>query len=121
MNYALMFYQSPAEFAARTDPVKHKAFWGSFLPYMNSLHEAGIVVAGAGLEPPSMAKTMRTEKGKRLVQDGPYADSKEQLGGFFILNVPDLDTAMAWANRFPAACGGVTEVRPCLPPQANPA
>jgi hypothetical protein len=57
--------------------------------------------------------------GERLVQDGPFADSKEQLGGFFIINVPDLDTALEWAARYPAGEGGGVEVRPNLPPETD--
>jgi hypothetical protein len=116
MNYTLLFYQSPSEFAARTDPKKREAFWASFVPYMNALKGAGIVVAGAGLQPPETATTVKLRDGKRLVQDGPYGDTKEQLGGFFIIDVPDLDTALDWAARYPAGAGGLVEVRPNLPP-----
>jgi len=73
-------------------------------------------VSGAGLQPPRTATTLRIRDGQRHVQDGPYADSKEQLGGFFVINVPDLDTALAWAARSPAASSGAVEVRPVLPP-----
>jgi len=116
MNYTLLFYLSPEEFSARTDPKKRQAFWGSFVPYMQALREAGIVVGGAGLEPPEAATTVKLRDGKRLVQDGPYAETKEQLGGFFTINVPDLDTALDWAARYPAGAGGAVEVRPNLPP-----
>jgi hypothetical protein len=118
MNYTLLFYQSPAEFAARTDPEKRDAFWASFLPYMKALKDAGVVVAGAGLQPPETATTVRLRNAQRQVQDGPFADTKEQLGGFFIINVPDLDTALDWAARYPAGVGGAVEVRPNLPPMA---
>ena len=115
MHYTLLYYQSPADFAARKDPRKHAEFLGSFVPYMNALQEAGIVVTGAGLEPPEVATSLRHREGKRQVQDGPFADTKEQLGGFFIIDVPDLDTALDWAARFPTIGGGV-EVRPNMPP-----
>lgn len=119
MNYTFLFYQSPAEFAARTDPAKRDKFWASFMPYMKALQDAGIVVAGAGLEPPETGTTMRLgADGQRHVQDGPYADTKEQLGGLFIINVPDLDTALEWADRYPTDVGGVVEVRPNLPPMS---
>ena len=119
MNYALLFYQSPSEFAARTDPEKRQIFWAAFLPYMKALKDAGIVVAGAGLQPPEAATTVKLHEGQRLVQDGPYADTKEQLAGFFIINVPDRETAVEWARRYPAGAGGVVEVRPALPPIAE--
>jgi hypothetical protein len=85
MQYTLMFYLSPSEFTARTDPQQRAAFWGAFLPYMQSVRDAGIFAGGAGLEPPDTATTVRLRDGKRLVQDGPYADNKEQLGGFFLI------------------------------------
>jgi hypothetical protein len=113
MHYSLLFYQSPSDFAARTDPKKKEEFWASFLPYMKALKDAGIVVAGAGLQPPETATTLRLLNGQRQVQDGPYADTKEQLGGFFVIDVPDLDAALDWAARYP---GGLVEVRPNLPP-----
>jgi hypothetical protein len=116
MQYTLMFYLSPSEFTARTDPQQRAAFWGAFLPYMQSVRDAGIFAGGAGLEPPDTATTVRLRDGKRLVQDGPYADTKEQLGGFFLIDVPDLDTALDWAARYPAGAHGVVEVRPNIPP-----
>lgn len=112
MEYTLMFYMSPSEFSARTDPDRQEAFWGAFLPYMKAAREAGILKGGAGLEPPDSATTVRVKGGKRSVQDGPYADTKEQLGGFFIIDVPDLDIALDWAARYPAGPNGVVEVRP---------
>lgn len=115
MHYALLFYQSPDEFAARSDPQKRTAFLGAFVPYMKALHEAGIVVAGAGLEPPQQGTSLRPAAAGHRVQDGPFADTKEQLGGFFIIDVPDIDTALKWAARYPAGQGGGVEVRPTLP------
>ena len=72
------------------------------------------MAGGKGLEPPSTATTVRFRGGERTVQDGPYADTKEQLGGFFIIDVPDLDTALEWAARCPAITGGAVEVRPAM-------
>jgi hypothetical protein len=114
MKYMLMFYLNQAEFDARTDPKKRDAFWGSFIPYMKAVKESGIFAGGAGLEPPDMATTIRIVDGKRLVQDGPFADTKEQLGGYFLIEVPDLDTALEWAARYPAGPGGAVEVRPAM-------
>jgi hypothetical protein len=118
MHYTMLIYQNAADFAARSDPQKREAFWGSFLPYMNALRDAGIVVAGAGLQPPETSATVRFRDGERFVQDGPFADTKEQLGGFFIIDVPDLDTALDWAARCPVASTGVIEVRPNLAPSS---
>ena len=115
MHYTLMFYLGPEEFVARTDPGKKDAFWAAFLPYAKALVNAGVVVGGAGLEPPESATCVRVQDGERLVQDGPFAATKEQLGGFFIIDVPDLETALGWAARYPAGPGGGCEVRPNLP------
>lgn len=120
MQYTLLFYLDPDEFDARSDPARKDAFWGAFAPYAKALFKAGIVVGSAGLAPPSKATTVRHEQGQRQVQDGPFALTKEQLGGFFIIDVPDLETALEWAARYPAGPGGAVEVRPNLPaPEAD--
>jgi len=75
---------------------------------------AGIFVGGAGLVSPESATTVSIRDGKRLVQDGPYAETKEFLAGFGIIEVPDLDTALEWAARHPAAGFATIEVRPLL-------
>ena len=82
MKYMLMFYLDQTEFDSRTDPKTRDAFWGSFMPYLKAVREAGILSGGAGLEPPDVATTLRIVDGKRLVQDGPFAETKEQLGDF---------------------------------------
>jgi hypothetical protein len=119
MPFTVLFYLSPDEFSSRTDPKRRDAFWGAFLPYMQAVKDAGILGGGAGLEPPDAATTIRIRDAKRLVQDGPYADTKEQLGGYFILDVPDLDIALEWAARYPAGSQGVVEVRPNMPAPAG--
>ena len=115
MEYTLMFGLSPEEFEARSHPDKQKDFYAAFMPYMKAIHEAGIFVSGAGLQPPSSATTLRLRNGERLVQDGPFADTKEQLGGFVVINVTDFDSALEWAARYPAGEGGLVEIRPNLP------
>lgn len=115
MQYTLLFGLTPGEFEARSDPEKQKAFYGAFIPYLKAIREAGIFVTGAGLQPPSSATTVRLKEGKRQVQDGPFADTKEQIGGFVVIDVPDLDTALSWAARYPCEEGGLVEVRPNLP------
>ena len=86
------------------------------MAYTKALQAAGVMVGGAGLQPTATATTLRMRNGKRHVQDGPYADTKEQLGGYYIVNVPDLDAALEWASRIPAVAGSVIEVRPNLLP-----
>jgi len=116
MNYTLVIYESAEDFAARTDPAKQEAYWSRIPPFLKALKDAGVFVGGAGLEAPETATTIRLRDGQPLVQDGPYAEAKEQLAGFFILNVPDLDRALEWAARYPVTPGGSIEVRPNLTP-----
>jgi hypothetical protein len=82
--------------------------------YGEALHAAGIFVGGAGLESPQAATTVSTRGGKRQVQDGPYAETKEFLAGFGIIDVPNLATALEWAARHPAAGYATIEVRPLV-------
>jgi hypothetical protein len=96
MQYTILVYETEAELAARTDPKRKDAYWG------------------AALEPPRTATTVRQPGGKRRVQDGPFADTKEQLGGYYVIDVPDLDRALEWAARCPSAAAGAAEVRPNL-------
>jgi hypothetical protein len=114
MKYTILIYESESDFSARTDRARKDAYWGSYRAYTQALTEAGIMVGGAALEPPPLATTVRQRDGKRQVQDGPYAETKEQLGGYVVIEVPDLDTALDWAARCPAAAAGTVEVRPNL-------
>ena len=116
MQYMIMFYEDPASLADRSDPVKGPALQGAWGAYIQALAGAGIKVSGAGLQPPHSAATVRVRDGQRVVHDGPYAETREHLGGFFVVEVPDLDTALDWAARSPAASYGAVEVRPVLPP-----
>ena len=113
MKYVLMIYEKPEAFEARTAPDR-AAYWGAWTAYAEALKHAGHHAGGSGLEPPETGTTVRLRGGEPSVQDGPYADTKEQLGGFFLLNVPDLDVAIEWAARCPAATDGVIELRPAL-------
>lgn len=76
------------------------------------LAEAGIEVFATGLEPPETATVVRNQDGDVLVTDGPFAEAKEQVGGFWIIKAPDLDVALKWAGEASAACHGPVEVRP---------
>jgi hypothetical protein len=80
--------------------------------YGEALQAAGIFVAGAGLGSPQNATTLSIRDGKRQVQDGPYAETKEFLGGFVVIDVPNLDAALEWAARNPSAAVGAIEVHP---------
>jgi hypothetical protein len=115
VQYTILIYENPADFAARADGAKQDAYWAAWGAYAAALNQAGVFVSGAGLTPPHAATTVRLTGDKRHVHDGPYADTKEQLGGFFVIEVPDLDAALDWAARCPAAPTGAVEVRPNLP------
>ncbi|WP_376986046.1 YciI family protein [Bosea sp. R86505] len=121
MQYMLIFRETDTEFGLRDDPEKAPAYWGSWMAYVGALNQAGVVVSGAGLQPPHTATMVRMRDGRRQVQDGPHPDTKEQLGGYFVIDVPDLDAALDWAARSPASAYGSTEVRPVLPPPPPPA
>jgi hypothetical protein len=116
MKYAVLVYETPAEMAAREDPERVGGYWAAYAAYSKALGDAGVAAGGAGLQAPAVATTVRLRGGQRQVQDGPFADTKELLGGLFIIDVPDLDAALMWAARCPAASTGSIEVRPVLPP-----
>jgi hypothetical protein len=80
--------------------------------YTEALRKAGVLLGVNRLQPTSAAATVRVENGKSQVLDGPYAEAKEQMGGYYLIDVPDLDAAIAWAARCPAASHGAVEVRP---------
>jgi hypothetical protein len=114
MKYTILIYETEAEFEARTDERRKDAYWGAWRAYHQALVGAGVIVGGSALQPPSTGTTVRVHGDKRHVQDGPYADTKEQLGGSIVIEVPDLDQALEWAARCPAASTGAVEVRPTL-------
>lgn len=113
MKYALIIMETPEQLGERQS-AKAPAYWGAWAAYSEAMKKAGVAAGGAGLEPPSTATTVRFKADKKVVQDGPYADSKELLGGFFVIDVPDLDAALEWASRAPLAAGGSVEVRPLM-------
>lgn len=114
MQYMLMFYETTDDFAHRE--AAPQVYWGAWSAYVRAIQEAGIVRSGAGLQPPDVATTVRMRGNQRQVQDGPFADTKEQLGGFFVIEVPSLDEALQWATRAPCAATAGVEVPPQLPP-----
>lgn len=114
MQFAMLIYESAEGFAARSTDGKD-AYTGAWRAYYKAMEEAGIYVGGDPLQVPETGTTVRIKDGKRHVQDGPYADTKEQLGGFTILELPSLDAALEWAARCPAAAIGAVEVRPVAP------
>jgi hypothetical protein len=116
MQFMIMTYETQDAFDARKDPGRAPGYYAAWKAYGQVLREAGILKGGAGLEPPETGTSVRVKDGKRLVQDGPFADAKEQLGGYYVIEVPTLDKALEWAARCPSATNGGVEVRPLLAP-----
>lgn len=112
MQYSLMIYQTPAQFAARSDAERRAANNAAFGQFVGTLHEAGVLVTTLGIEPPETAATVRPGDGTPQSAKGPYANTPEQLGGVCVIEVPDLDAALAWARRAPFEHCGPVEVRP---------
>ncbi len=111
MQYLLMLFCDEAGWSKMTETEQKQAV-ADYTAFNEALTAAGAFKAANRLQPTSTAKTVRVANGKRQVLDGPYAESKEQLGGYFLIDVPDLEAALAWAARCPAASHGVIEVRP---------
>jgi hypothetical protein len=116
MQFMLQFYETPEERAKHNDPAQVEAYFGGWAAFISALAQSGTMVSGNGLLPPETATTIRMKDGTRHVVDGPFADSAELLGGYVILDVPDLDAALAWAARTPCVTAGSVEIRPLLPP-----
>jgi hypothetical protein len=110
MKYALLVHHPKEYFEKRNDA----AAIAAGRAYGEALQAAGVLVGGAGLEGPLNATTVSVRDGKRQVHDGPYAETKEYLAGIGIIDVPDLDAALEWAARHPAAAVATVEVRPLL-------
>lgn len=96
MQYMILCYENQTDFDARNDGAKAQAYWGAWGAYAQALQQAGVMVNGNGLQPPQSSTTVRLLAGKRQVQDGPIADTKEQLGGYFIIEAANLDAALEW-------------------------
>src|SRR5205085_55288 len=111
MQYILLDYVNESGWPELTK-TEQEHWLGAYKAYMEAMTKAGILKSSSGLKPTSAATTVRVVNDKTQVLDGPYADSKEQLGGFHIIEVADLDAAIAWAARSPTALHGVIEVRP---------
>ena len=116
MQFMLIFKEIASEYGRHDDPAARPAYFGAWGAYVGAIQESGIVVSGNGLQPPRTATHMRVAGGKRQVQDGPFADTPEHVGGYFIVETASLDDALAWAARAPCASAGSVEVRPVLPP-----
>jgi hypothetical protein len=111
VKYTLFLYNDEAQIANAPAPALQQVK-AAFEAYTKSLKDAGVFVTTDWLRPSSTATVLSVREGARRIQDGPYAVSKEQLGGFYVIDVPNLDEALRWAERCPAAQRGLIEVRP---------
>jgi len=117
MQYMLLLYSDPNRFIKMT-PDQQKQGMAAYQAFTEALKKAGAHKSSNRLQPTSAATTVRIADGKSQVLNGPYAESKEQLGGYYLIDVPDLDAALSWAARCPGASHGVVEVRPIWEMQA---
>ena len=111
MKYLLMLY-ADEKVGTKIPPAEMNKFMDMMYAYEAALTKAGAFVATAPLQPTTAAKTINLENGELKVHDGPYAETKEQFGGYYIIDCADMDTAVSWAAQCPAATWGQIEIRP---------
>jgi hypothetical protein len=118
MQYLLLIYLEESRWERLDDPEQQKIYQ-EYRDLIGDLQKAGKFLGGNELQPTSTATTVRVRAGKKSITDGPFAETKEQLGGYFLVEAKDLDEAMEIAARIPSATTGSIEVRPVVPRQAQ--
>jgi len=113
VQYMLLIYDDEQKWAQMDEGQRGQIFQ-AYGAYTEDMRGKGVFVAGDALQPTSTATTVRDRSGERLVTDGPFAETKEQLGGYYVIEVESLDEALDWAARIPSAKLGSIEVRPVL-------
>jgi hypothetical protein len=113
VKYMAIIFNDESQYADAT-PEQIGAVYAAHGEFGEAAGKAGVFVGGDGLQPAATATTVRVRDGERLLTDGPYAETKEQLGGFYMLECKDLDEALSWAARIPEAKTGSIEVRPVM-------
>jgi hypothetical protein len=119
MRYMLLIYDDPDVWASMSEE-ETNAIYGEYWAYSEELGKSGAMVAGDALQATATATTVRVRDGQALNTDGPFAETKEQLGGYYVVEAPDLDEALAWAAKIPSARFGSIEVRPLADMPAPP-
>ena len=113
MKYAMLIYTDQAVEAAQS-PEQQQAVMGAYFAFTNDVKEKKLYTAGEALHPTTAATTVRVRNGETLTTDGPFAETKEQLGGFYILDCKDLDEAIEYAAKIPGSSIGSIEIRPIV-------
>jgi hypothetical protein len=113
VKYMLLIYAEEGGFE-QLSPEEKDASMGAWFSYTEEMRKAGAMVAGDALQSTASSTSVRVRDGKTLTTDGPFAETKEALGGFYILDVDSLDDALAWAGKCPGALYGTIEVRPVM-------
>ncbi len=113
MRYALLIYADETHWQTR-GPEEREQIFQEYMAFTAAIQKSGHHLAGEPLQPKATARTVRVRDGKTVATDGPYAETKEQLGGFYIVEARDLDEAISLAARVPGARWGAIEVRPLL-------
>jgi len=113
MQYLLLIYLEESRWERLGDPEQQKIY-AQYRELIGDLERAGKFLGGHELQPTSTAKTVRLRNGRKSVTDGPFAETKEQLGGYFLVEANDLDEAMVMAARIPSAATGAIEIRPVM-------
>lgn len=111
MKYLLMIYGDEVRQEAASK-AENEQTHAAYMAYSEALRKAGVIVGGERLKPTNSATSVRVADGKSQVLNGPYAETREQLGGYYMIDVSDLDAALSWAARCPGASHGTIEVRP---------
>jgi hypothetical protein len=113
MKYLCTIYGDESQWGDAT-PEQSAEVMAAYGAFGEEAEKAGVMLGGEGLEPTSAATTVRVRDGERLLSDGPFAETKEQLGGFYLLECESLDEAIEWAAKIPGAASGAVEVRPVM-------
>jgi hypothetical protein len=113
MQYLLLIYEDEKNWVNATE-ADGAATLAAYAKYTADLRAAGVLKAGEALQPIATATTVRVRNGRTTTTDGPFAETKEQLGGFYLIEVADLDEALKWAAALPASTTGSVEVRPLM-------
>jgi hypothetical protein len=114
MQYLLLIHDQESTWETMPEADRSEIF-GEYMAYTNELRESGALVGANQLQPTSTATTVRVRDGEQIVTDGPFAETKEQLGGYYLIDVDTVDEAIEWAAKIPSARLGSIEVRPLVP------